>query len=473
MFPPLPQEQAYSYCKKILGDLRDGSLRLSEPRNHATDRACQGITLGTLTCKNSDGEFLVLLAVSGVTRQLIPDSGTPGHDVFSCGQEYTFSTGEKAVIVPPIVSPRQIEAALKKNDAEIHRLTNLINEQKKIRADGRTPGSLETELSARRRTLTTDSLSAVHSLYEFTCIDRTRHSLKEICSERGRDFLPPTGTGECCAPKLFDYAFSHNLTPLSLCEVRHNFSAETDGGTSPEPLSPCDERCGIILPSVLGLNILYRDQNIVVVNKPGGLLSVPGRGPLKKDSVETRVRILFPECIEQPAVHRLDMETSGLMVLALDKESHRALRIQFERGEITKEYAALLDGIAEKKGIAPHGITELYFRLDVENRPHQIWDAENGKRAVTEWQIERTQSYIPPSGKKRAVTRITFFPHTGRTHQLRLASADAHGLGIPIVGDTLYGKCESGERLMLHSQRISFKHPRTGESMTFFCPAPF
>ncbi len=133
---------------------------------------------------------------------------------------------------------------------------------------------------------------------------------------------------------------------------------------------------------------------------------------------------------------------------------------------------------------------ELYFRLDVENRPHQIWDSVNGKKAITRWRILNLEKYCPPAaglsagvaskdstgpsqGRKRTVTRVEFTPLTGRTHQLRLASADSHGFGIPIIGDTLYGKCESGERLLLHASFLSFAHPVTGKKMEFNCPPPF
>ena len=116
---------------------------------------------------------------------------------------------------------------------------------------------------------------------------------------------------------------------------------------------------------------------------------------------------------------------------------------------------------------------ELYFRLDVENRPHQIWDEENGKKAVTEWEILGVERYNAPDGTTRNVTRVLFRPKTGRTHQLRLASADPHGFGFPIIGDTLYGKCADGERLMLHAQKITFPHPATGEIMQIECRCPF
>ncbi|MBR1721435.1 MAG: RluA family pseudouridine synthase, partial [Treponema sp.] len=238
---------------------------------------------------------------------------------------------------------------------------------------------------------------------------------------------------------------------------------------------PCDERCGIVLPAMLGLKILYRDDCICLVDKQSGLLSVPVRGEETKDSVESRFRMNFGNKVDimQPAVHRLDMETSGLMILAFTKDAHRNLNRQFEEKKVHKEYIALLDGVLQKKGIAPRGQMELFFRLDIDNRPHQICDAENGKSSITQWEILGVERYRSKDGSVRNVTRVLFTPHTGRTHQLRLASADSHGFGVPIIGDSLYGTCAEGERLMLHAKKISFFHPVSGEKISFECEPEF
>ena len=162
------------------------------------------------------------------------------------------------------------------------------------------------------------------------------------------------------------------------------------------------------------LDLVHQDAHFIVVNKPSGLLSAPGKGPDKLDSVTERVRALFPDAPAYSAVHRLDMDTSGLMLLALTKEAHRALSIQFQEREVRKKYIALLDGIIEEN----EGTIELPFRLDVDNRPHQIYDAEHGKMGTTIWKvIERVNG----------VTRIQFKPITGRTHQLRIHSAHPKG----------------------------------------------
>lgn len=440
MFPPFDEELAFKYCKEIISLLEEKKLSLVYTTEKiSAERFANGIMIGVLVAKNSVQENKILFTVSGISRRIEGKF----HD---------------AIFIEPIVSNRKIMSALQKNDREIHLLTEKLKSCQKEDIQ---------ELQLRRSTLTSESLEKVHELYSFYCFDGKIRSLKQICKNQ----LPPTGTGDCCAPKLLNFAFKNNLTPLSMCEVFYGRSTEKK--ISGCKYSPCDERCGLILPEILGLKILYRDKDIIVVNKQSGLLSVPGRGPEKQDCVVNRVKKLFPECIEQPSVHRLDMETSGLMVLAFTKDAHRNLCRQFEEGLVQKKYVALLDGILAKKGIAQTGTMELYFRLDVENRPHQIWDSVYGKKAITEWQILNVEKYSSPLENKKNVTRVLFIPHTGRTHQLRLASADSHSFGVPIIGDTLYGHCEPNERLMLHSCYIKFTHPSTGQVMEFNCESDF
>lgn len=208
------------------------------------------------------------------------------------------------------------------------------------------------------------------------------------------------------------------------------------------------------------LDIIHEDPDFVVVNKKSGMLSVPGRGPEKADSVASRVRQLYPDCIPQPAVHRLDMDTSGLQLLALNAEAHRKLSRQFEERLTSKLYIALLDGILEDE----KGVIELPFRLDVDNRPIQIYDEVHGKIGITHWE---------KVGIENGKTRIAFTPITGRTHQLRVHSAHEKGLGIPIVGDTFYGSGKKSGELKLHAARLGFRHPRTDEKLSFDSPPAF
>lgn len=440
MFPPFDEELAFKYCKEIISLLEEKKFSLVYTTEKiSAERFANGIMIGVLVAKNSAQENKILFTVSGISRKI----------------EGEF---QDAIFIEPVVSNKKIMSALQKNDKEIHLLTDELKICKK--------DDLK-KIQLRRSVLTSESLEKVHELYSFYCFDGKNRLLKQICKNR----LPPTGTGDCCAPKLLNFAFKNNLTPLSMCEVFYGKS--TENKISGCKYSPCDERCGLILPEILGLKILYRDKDIIVVNKQSGLLSVPGRGPEKQDCIVNRVKKLFPECIEQPSVHRLDMETSGLMILAFTKDAHRNLCRQFEEGLVQKKYIALLDGILAKKGIQQSGIMELYFRLDIENRPHQIWDSVYGKKAITEWKILDVEKYLSPLGNKKDVTRVLFIPHTGRTHQLRLASADFHGFGVPIIGDTLYGHCEQNEQLMLHSCYIKFTHPSTGKVMEFNCESDF
>lgn len=202
--------------------------------------------------------------------------------------------------------------------------------------------------------------------------------------------------------------------------------------------------------------IHYQDSAIVVIDKPGGLLAVPGRGPDKQDCAASRLRHFLPDMIEQPAVHRLDMYTSGLMVFAITAEAHRFLSGQFEKRAVVKRYTAVVAGIIEEAC----GEINLPFRLDVHNRPRQIFDPMHGKLGSTRWQRLAIEG---------ATTRIEFTPLTGRTHQLRVHAAYPRplGLGTPIVGDSLYGTGKEGDRMLLHATFLQFFHPTTQKTLQF------
>ncbi len=208
------------------------------------------------------------------------------------------------------------------------------------------------------------------------------------------------------------------------------------------------------------LDFIYRDEFIAVINKQGGLLSVPGKGADKQDCVTARLKSIIPDCINQPSVHRLDMATSGLMVLALTTESHKNLSIQFQQREVEKKYIALLEKEIKEKS----GRIELPFRLDIDNRPYQIYDPAQGKIGITLWKKLAVENFR---------TRVEFIPLTGRTHQLRLHAAHKLGLGNPILGDALYGSGHEGDKLYLHACEISFTHPITKEKLTFISNPDF
>jgi tRNA pseudouridine32 synthase / 23S rRNA pseudouridine746 synthase len=208
------------------------------------------------------------------------------------------------------------------------------------------------------------------------------------------------------------------------------------------------------------LKILLQDAQVVVVDKPAGFLAVPGRGAEKQECVASRVKVRFPHCIDQPAVHRLDMDTSGLMALALTTEAHRELSRQFAERLVQKKYVALVEGVVTEEA----GTIELAFRLDPDNRPRQVYDPVQGKVGISRWR---------KLGVEGGRTRIGFEPLTGRTHQLRLHAAHPLGLGCPIVGDRLYGKRKEKERMLLHASFLRFRHPATGEEMCFRSEPPF
>ncbi|MBP5161615.1 MAG: RluA family pseudouridine synthase [Spirochaetales bacterium] len=308
--------------------------------------------------------------------------------------------------------------------------------------------------SQDHRNLSRKCWEELRDLYHFTCFDGSEIKLSSVLPDS------PSGTGDCCAPRLLSHAYSQGKKPASLCEFFYGSGSMEHKSFH----SPCDSRCRPLLPYIIGLDIIYQDSDIVVVNKPSGMLSIEGKGEDKQDCIASRVRSFFPTCISQPCIHRLDQATSGLMVLGLTKEAHDRLSRDFENRNVHKEYEALVDGLILEQS----GTIELPIRLDVDNRPHQIVDFDNGKKAVTDWvRLSIENRY---GGK---VTRLRLIPHTGRTHQLRVHCAS--GLGHPILGDALYGHepTKKVPRLMLQARNLSFRHPVTGMPMSFQLDADF
>lgn len=277
---------------------------------------------------------------------------------------------------------------------------------------------------------------------------------------------PPAGAGECAAPKLLQYAYRNGWQPLAMAEFWWGDSPKNEIRRHGYYYPACKGKCGPILKHMLQglhveenpletdmyrdteLEIMYEDEWLSVVNKPAGMLSVPGKSDI--DSVYGRVRRMYPEATGPMVVHRLDMATSGLMLVAKTKEVHQNLQAQFKNRTVCKRYVAWLDGIVEKK----EGHIELPLRPDPEDRPRQVFDAVHGKPAVTDYTVLHYDS-----GR----TFISFIPKTGRTHQLRVHSAHPLGLNAPIVGDELYGK--RADRLYLHAEYLGFIHPVSGVYM--------
>nr|WP_306466073.1 RluA family pseudouridine synthase [Corallococcus exiguus] len=288
---------------------------------------------------------------------------------------------------------------------------------------------------------------------------------------------PPSGAGDCAGAKLLAYAFAHGLQPVALAEFWWGTPPASGGRIQGAFYPACRDKCGPLLPFMLeglevsaprvfvpppaptpDLSIVFEDAWLVVIDKPCGLLSVPGRDASLLDSVLTRLRARYPDATGPLLAHRLDLDTSGLLVAALDSRTHASLQRQFLHRDVAKRYVALIDGPVH----GGSGTITLPLRVDLDDRPRQIVDPIHGKPAVTDWEVlHRAASH----------TRVAFHPRTGRTHQLRVHAAHPQGLGAPIMGDPLYG--HAGLRLHLHAETLSFVHPATGQRVAFTRAAPF
>lgn len=276
--------------------------------------------------------------------------------------------------------------------------------------------------------------------------------------------IPPAGAGECAAPKLLQYAFLHKLHPIAMAEFWWGESPKTEIRIHGHYYPACKGKCEPILQHMLKgldvednplsrdvhrateLEVLWEDDYLLVVNKPAGMLSVPGK--INVDSVLNRMQRLYPEATGPMIVHRLDMATSGLLLIAKTKDVHKDLQAQFRHRTVKKQYIALLDGIVNKD----FGVIDLPLCLNPSDRPRQMVSTEYGKPALTRYEVlDRTSSR----------TRVAFWPQTGRTHQLRMHAAHSDGLNAPIVGDPLYGT--PSDRLYLHAEFLEFTHPVSGE----------
>ena len=466
MFPPFPQDLAKNESLSLI-DFLDKQGQVDFGNN------C-GKMFGILVCLDRNNKQVVLKAFSGQY----------------CGEWLVEGW------VPPCFNVEAWKAEVERADPEIKRLTSEIEKLKQSSQITKEESLQLENLKQERKKLSQLSLKNIYNLYEFCCFDGHKETYQTLFKDKQEDFLPPTGTGDCCAPKLLNYAYKNKLKPISLAEFYYGLESNAKLKTHKQYYSPCDEKCQLLLPKMIGLDILYQDNDIIVVNKPSGVLSVPGKGEDKADCISTRVRNHVQNCIEQPSVHRLDMDTSGILVLGLTKESHRNLSIQFQDRKVEKQYVALLRGrLSESSGESAidketgkhklEGIIEFPMRVDLDNRPYQIFDTEYGRMATTQWKyvedfkIEKTSNKVLEQGlyenskDSQWRTRVLFSPHTGRTHQLRLHSTHSKGLGLSIVGDRLYGTLYEGERLCLQAFHLVFTHPVTNEKMEFYVNPEF
>lgn len=336
----------------------------------------------------------------------------------------------------------------------------------------------ERRISALKSERKTRSAALQQKLFEQFGMLNYRGEVKNLCEIFGQTVhkTPPAGAGECAAPKLLQQAYLHGWKPIAMAEFWWGDSPKTEIRHHGHYYPACKGKCEPILQHMLqglqveenpmlkrmqvpsqNLEIVYEDPWLSVINKPAGMLSVPG----KEDavSVYSLMRRQYPEADGPLTVHRLDMGTSGLMLIAKSKRVHQNLQAQFKNRLVRKRYVALLEGIVPED----KGTVDLPLCLNPLDRPRQMVHTEHGKPAITDYQVlERLD------GKR---TRIAFYPRTGRTHQLRIHAAHPLGLHCPIIGDELYGK--KAERLYLHAEYLEFTHPITGETLKITKEAEF
>lgn len=336
--------------------------------------------------------------------------------------------------------------------------------------------NFESEISRLKQERKTRSATLQRKLFHQFRMRNALGDEKDLCElfAPTPQQVPPAGAGECAAPKLLQYAYLHQLYPLAMAEFWWGNSPITEIRKQGNFYPACKGKCAPILAFMLqGLEveenplikdkhaewspeIIYEDADLLVVNKPAGMLSVPGKEPGR--SLIDRIQDLYPDSQEWMAVHRLDMATSGLLLLAKNKAVYQHLQAQFKNKIVQKRYVAWLDGIIS----STNGMISLPLSPDWMNRPRQMVNHTEGKPAQTRYEVlSRTDTR----------TRIAFYPLTGRTHQLRVHAASAEGLSTPIVGDELYGT--PSDRLYLHAESLDFIHPRTGIRIHVEKAAPF
>ncbi|RED49568.1 RluA family pseudouridine synthase [Seonamhaeicola aphaedonensis] len=328
-------------------------------------------------------------------------------------------------------------------------------------------------LKEKRRLQSASLQKRLHAQYAFlNALGETKDLLEIFKQTTIR--IPPAGAGECAAPKLFQYAYENKLKPIAIAEFWWGASPKSEVRKHKQFYPSCRSKCEPILGHMMtGLNvednpilkansysepleIVYEDDYLLLVNKPPEFLSVPGKTIV--DSVFTKMKEYLPESSGPLLVHRLDMSTSGLLLVAKNEKTHKNLQKQFIKRNVEKRYVALLDGEVEQK----QGVINLPLRVDLDNRPQQLVCYKHGKPALTKYTVV---------GFENGKTRIQFYPITGRTHQLRVHASHQEGLNTPIIGDDIYGT--KGERLYLHAEYIKFEHPVTQKVLELINKAPF
>ena len=361
--------------------------------------------------------------------------------------------------VPPVFDAQQPDGYFKTKEREI---SELMNQELRTLHSSLTTKEMSQDLQLwlfRQYRL----LNARGEEKDLVEIWQDYHSSPRI---REKYPLPPGGTGDCCAPKLLQYAYRHGLKPVCMAEFWWGESPKSLIRHHGQFYPACSGKCKPVLawmmqgldvdpnPEEVGYQhqvpcVVWEDDVMAVVDKPAGMLSMPGK--IGDNSVAMWAQKKWPGAM---LVHRLDMQTSGLLLVAKTTEAYHHLQKQFEDRTVKKKYLAVVEGKPQND----HGVIDLPLSSDPLNRPLQVVDFEHGKRAITEYRVLPT----PSAG---GGSLLALWPHTGRTHQLRMHCAHKDGLGCPIVGDELYGK--KADRLYLQAQAISFIHPTTGQKMHF------
>lgn len=319
--------------------------------------------------------------------------------------------------------------------------------------------ALISQLKELRKSRSFSLQNKIFDSYSFLNSKHVKRSLLSIFAN-STDSKPPAGAGECAAPKLLQYAFLHQLKPICMAEFWWGASPKSEVRVHKNFYPACRGKCEPILSHMLSevemdenpmlqnpaeklnLEIIFEDDFILAVNKPTEMLSVPGKSI--SDSVYLRIKQQFPNATGPLIVHRLDMSTSGILLLAKDLDTYKKLQVQFIKRKVEKRYLALLDGVLDED----YGEINLPLRVDLDDRPRQLVCHEHGKPAHTKWEVVQ---------RFKDKTLVYFYPQTGRTHQLRVHAAHPLGLNTSIVGDDLYGKKD--KRLCLHAETLIFTHP--------------
>lgn len=386
--------------------------------------------------------------------------------------------------VPAIFDYLEEDGYFKRHEAEISNINKEVERQQALLPKGKRTRELE-ELKAERKEKSNILQRWLFSKFMIATPTGEERSVLEVFQDyvqanNLKQQYPPGGTGECCAPKLLHYANKHGLRPLQLMEFWYGDSPKGEVRHHGMVYEPCQAKCMPILwhmapktdftihGSALRLevpkaktitldDIIYEDEWFVAINKPSGLLSVPGKRQMPNaetmlESIKCKVKM----------THRLDMDTSGVLLAAKTEEAFVAMQKLFAKHEeVQKEYIALLScaaapSLLERAG----GEVPLPLSPDFLNRPRQMVDYDHGKEAVTRYETEECFQM-----GQTPVVRVRLWPKTGRTHQLRIHCAHKDGLGMPILGDPLYGDTPA-ERMYLHAHKLTFMHPMTHEIIT-------